>query len=665
MKRTTAIILATLLTANVFGQQKTLVDESPAETKVEGTEMARLPFVIDVLKQLPKVIVSDNDISVVGRGVPAIYIENRKVTELTELSQIAANKVSSIKVITQPGAEYGKDVQSVIVINTIKENKDGFRLSETMRLDLTDKLAVNNQIRLGWKHNNLILGTFFAFNEENRNFEKNTFTRKYDAQQNQMGEDIKGLQHPDIYKQRWTGRLTSSYKINDDHNVALNYSYNYLRINRTFTPESMTTNRTPEKRHDIDMEYTGKIGNWNLNIGNNSFATDIDNHTFKPASIGNYLQDEFEIRTYAKASTPLWKGSLQVGAEHDYDYMDVDKHDDTQMSSDFMKKFGGIHAVNTDQTLAAFVSTTQNFGNWTVEGGLRYEHRTSIYEPCEDDGLMNYLDYWVNHMDMLRVDPESTNPIARLFLDGHLKTNRDFLYPTLKIATKLGKSSFALLHTQSSVRPYLGLTRLTIKDLENAFVEDRLLVTEKIATTSLNWNYLWTDLTATYTRYSDPICSTLDGSVKYNAPDYDALDVNATLSPKFGVWSPVLNVNMHKQWFDMPLANGKDKLHEMLFKVSMNNTVTLPGNWLILLTANWHSKGGERNVYYYTPNLSLNSSVQKEFPRQRLTLTLSATNILRDSYFDVTRYTQAYNGLSEGVREQDVRMVSLTVNYKI
>lgn len=427
----------------------------------------------------------------------------------------------------------------------------------------------------------------------------------------------------------------------------------------------MKTNRSPEKRHDIGIEYSGKIGEWSINIGNNSFISDIDNQTYKLEFTDNFLLDEHEIRTYGKASKPLWKGTLQMGAEHDYDYMNVIKSDESTMTADFLKRYGSLHTVNTDETYAAFVSTSQKFGNWTIEGGLRYEHRHSAYKPCDDDGLMNYLDYWVNKMDLIRIDPEDQNPITVLFRDGKLTTKNDFIYPTLRISTKLGKSTLALSHTQSSVRPYLGLSRLTVKDIENAFVDDRLLVTEEIATTSLNWNYRWTDLTATYTRYSDPICSTLDGAVKYNAPDYDALDLHATLSPKFGVWSPVLNVNMHKQWFYMKLANGKGKLYEMLYKVSLNNTFTLPGNWLILLAGNWHSTGGERNMYYFSPNLRINSSIQKEFPRQHLTFTLTATNLLRGSYTDITYYTQAYNGLSEGIREQEVRMISLTVNYKL
>ena len=145
--------------------------------------------------------------------------------------------------------------------------------------------------------------------------------------------------------------------------------------------------------------------------------------------------------------------------------------------------------MNTEHTYAVFASTTQKFGKWTIEGGLRYERRTSGYKPCEDDGLMNYINYWVYEMGVLRIDPTDDRPISVLAANGRLHTERDYLYPTVKVSTKLGKSSLTLLHTQSSVRPYLGLTRLSVKDMEDKFMEDLVLKTELIATTSLEWNY--------------------------------------------------------------------------------------------------------------------------------------------------------------------------------
>lgn len=649
-----------LFTANAYGQNSITVSDQQYVTRIQGTELSRLPYAIDILRQMPKLLVDNDIITVVGRGVPDIYVDNRKITELSELSLIPAAKVKSVKVISQPGAEYDKTVQAVIVITLVKDIIDGFKLNETFRLDLTHKLSANNELSLGWKNKALSVNALFAFNEERRTFTKTNF--KYHYQNFELQKKDESVQTPDIYKQRWTGHLNAAYAFNDNHSLSVRYQLMNLSQNRTYTPQTSQTNKTPETRHDISVQYGGKLGVWNLVVGNDMFFNKISQRGVKPTQVNYYLRDEFDNRAYARATAPLWKGSLTFGAEHEYDHMDVDKYEDDGKGNENGLEYFREHAKHPDHTLAVFASTSQTFGKWTIEAGVRYEHQYSKYQPCENDGLMTVLN---KIRPYTKPEDLGENEIVKLlFQDGHLAGSSDYFYPTLRVMTKLGASDLTLAHTQSSVKPYLGHTRLGIKDYGH--LEERILWTEKVATTSLSWKYHWAELTGTFTRYRDAICTTMDGSVTYNAPDYNALDFNATFSPNIcGVWTPVLNINMHKQWFDMELANGKDKLYHILFNVNLNNRIVLPHNWLILVGAKWHSKGGMRNYYYYKPDFNLNASIQKEFPRQRLTFILSANNILKTSYNDVTRYTQAFRQISEGMREEQVRMVSLTAQFKL
>lgn len=659
MRKILSILFITLLTINVYGQQGNSANEGNQIIKVENTEMSRLPYVIDILRQTPRVSVSDGGINVIGRGTPSIYIGKRKVTDITELSHIAASYVSSITIMVQPGAEYGKDVQAVIVIELIKKYADGLTGDGTLRFDLTRTLASNAEVTLGWKHKALRLGTFLAYNEEHQNFNKQTF--KYHYKDQNLVSKEENVETPDKYRQRLTGALFGAYTFKDKNLLTLQYTLTNLRVNRTYTPETSKTNQKPEIRHDVGLEYTGTLGAWKLTVGNNTFFNRIEENGYKPNSFDYYLRKQTNIRSYAQTRKALGNGYLSIGAEHEYDYMEIKKYEDSYAIDDIEETVFRLHSDHPDHTLGVFASASQQFGNWTIEGGLRYEHRVTTYKPLSDDGLMKVLDSLSYGATPEKI---SQYPIVETLLtQREIHRKRDFFFPSLKIVTKQGKSLFTLYHTQSSVKPNLGYTRLAARDLEH--LVDRIVKTEKVATTSLDWKYSWVNLTATYTYYSEPLCSTMNGSICYNAPDYDAFDFNTTLSPHIGVWSPVLNVNVHKQWFDMQLANGKDKLHDILCRVSLDNTISLPSNWLILADANWHSKGGERNWFYYKPDFCLNASVQKEFPRQKLTLILSVRNILRDSYFDVTRYTQAYNNISEGAREQSIRSVSLSAKWKL
>lgn len=653
------LLFFTLLTINVYGQQGDSANEESLVVKVEGTELARLPFVIDVLKQIPKVSVSDDNINVIGRGTPAIYIGKRKVMDVTELLRIAASYVSSITVMTQPGAEYEKDVQAVILIELVKKYADGLTGDGTLRFDVTHKLASNAEVVLVWKNKALQLGTHLAYNEEYKKFNKKSFKYYYEDQNLLSKEE--SVQTPDNFRQRITGALFGSYAFSNKSQLTLQYTYTRLCKNRTFTPETSKTDRNSETRHNIGLEYTGTFGAWNLTVGNSTFFNNIEENGYNPKSFAYNMRKQSNVRSYALTKRELWNGNLSVGAEHVFDYMEKMKYDDKYGVENPQDIYYRSHSKQPDHTIGVFASLSQQFGKWTVEGGLRYEHRSASYQPFSDDGLMMLLDADLTAEFM----PEITkDPIVGALLSyREMHKKRDFFFPSLKVIRKQGKSQFTLYHTQSSVRPNLRYTRLDTKDLGHLI--DRIVKTEKVVTTSFDWKYNWVNLTATHTYYIDPICSTMNGSVSYNAPGYNAFDFNTTLSPRIGIWSPVLNVNLHKQWFDMQLANGKDKLHDILCRVSLDNTISLPSHWLVFINAKWHSKGGERNWYFYKPDFCLNASVQKDFPRQKLTFILSANNIFKSSYTDVTRYTQSYNNISEGAREEIIRSISLTAKYKL
>ncbi len=654
MRRNGVIILALLLLAlpvksqqNVSGIKETFV--------IEGTDMSRLQSAMDVMHQIPGIVISEDAIIVPGRGNAAIYINNRKVTELSELWHLNASRIKEVYLIRQPGADYGKDVQAVVIIKAKKSESEGLGLDYKSRIDLTHKLSTGNELTLRWSNDRWALGGFVGWNEERNTFHKDNFTRKY--LNGQLISEKQDVIHPHNSVQQLTVRAKAAYDINDNHNISVRYSLADKQRNTTHIPEFPQRKTHPDQRHDIAVEYAGHIGDLSITVGNNTFFSNADLTMYKTDRESYYLRDEYDLRTYAKAEAPIWKGIFSVGAEHEYDHMEVNKHDDLHNPPTEIQSYYGIHAMHPDNTLAFYASSKQKFGELEIEAGLRYEHTESEYQPCSDDGLLRYI------KDNLTTSITDGGIIDKLYKNGELSTHRDFLYPSVKLSAPIGNTQLSLVHTRSSVRPYLGLTRLEVADAE--LMQEKILWTEKIATTSLQLRYKWLNLRTTHTRYTDPICTTLSSMVSYNAPDYDAADIHLTLTPHIGIWTPYLYARFHKQWFTMPLANGQDKLKKPLIMVSFNNSLSLPHNWMILINSDWHSKGADRNNYYYDTNLKLDAMVQKEFPRQRLTVSLGATNILKSSNKDITRYVKAFYGISEGTCEYMPRTVSLAVRYKM
>ena len=93
---------------------------------IANTVLARLGTGMDVLQQLPFVKSENEGISVMGqRGQTLVYINKRKMQDWSEVSQLASSEVKSVRIVTNPGPEYGAEVGTVIIINTLRPTGEG------------------------------------------------------------------------------------------------------------------------------------------------------------------------------------------------------------------------------------------------------------------------------------------------------------------------------------------------------------------------------------------------------------------------------------------------------------------------------------------------------------------------------------------------------------
>lgn len=93
---------------------------------VANSALSKLGDAKDVLKHLPFVIEKNNELSVIGKGSPIIYINNRRLRDNDELKQINSADIKQVKVITNPGAEYDATVNAVIKITTSRPVGEGW-----------------------------------------------------------------------------------------------------------------------------------------------------------------------------------------------------------------------------------------------------------------------------------------------------------------------------------------------------------------------------------------------------------------------------------------------------------------------------------------------------------------------------------------------------------
>ena len=80
-------------------------------------------------------------------------------------------------------------------------------------------------------------------------------------------------------------------------------------------------------------------------------------------------------------------------------------------------------------------------------------------------------------------------------------------------------------------------------------------------TTTLTYKYRkWLQANIAHNYIWHPIYYTIYTFYYYNGDNYHNLDATLILSPKISIWQPTLTMSLHKQWNNMPTANGVNKL---------------------------------------------------------------------------------------------------------
>lgn len=105
---------------NIGGNLKITIDNTPLENQATTS---------DLLSMLPKIMISPDreSISVIGKGNPLLYLENRRIT-VEELNSIPVNSIRDIEIINNPSAKYEAEGRCVILITRKSVFADGFQL---------------------------------------------------------------------------------------------------------------------------------------------------------------------------------------------------------------------------------------------------------------------------------------------------------------------------------------------------------------------------------------------------------------------------------------------------------------------------------------------------------------------------------------------------------
>ena len=624
-------------------------------TNVQGTSLSIAGTASDVLSLLPNVDGKDGTFSVFGKkGEPLIYINGRQMRSKNELAQIKSEDIKHVEVITNPGARYSAEVNSVIKITTVKKAGDGWSGNGYVYYKQATRETLYESAELNYRKGGLDLNAYLSHANAKMNQEQTTQTIIY----NKVEENINVNSMPYHIPNEVNAYISANYDFGKDNFAGIRYSLygvesdnGYEMDSENIFPDgthSMLNYNTNlhypfATRHSVNAYYTGRIGK--LGIDFNADYVSHKDRTTQLMQVSENGEKAETVNSDTRSSShmhaskllltyPLWKGELSAGYEYS-DTRRTGKFDGT----------GGVESHTDDKinenTLSAFMDYNMQLGKWTASAGVRYEHTVSDYY---DHGVLS--------------DEQSRR--------------YDNLFPNASISYNDNNMQILLGYSMRTQRPYYHNLSSNMQFDTRYLYEggNPLLRPSKRHIVEAQAVYKWLSLYASFAKNIDDIqhYDFLYGEEAIansytNMPHNENLNIQLSASRKFfNFWEPNWSIGVNKQFFDASqLGIEGVSMERPRWRLKLNNNFHLP--WGINLGVNWRwwSKGHIDSELQYSSS-QLDFSLYKAFLNNSLTVRINANDVLKDSW-DKRNYQGHYmNYMIECYG--DNRFVSVTVSYR-
>lgn len=366
--------------------------------QVANTELSNLGTANDVLSRLPFINMSGDEISIVGKGVPQVYIDNRLVRDENELQMLRSENIKNIQIITSPGAEYGSDVKAVIKIQTRQQFVKGLSgklTSQTTAKRIWDETAMAD-LSYSSKHWQLF-GQMMYNHGGRKNHDKSTTDFIFDSQHNQLVNTAT--------KRNKLSTTTAKGGFNwNNGGQSLGAFYQYTNQPTHFKSRGTedddimgTTTESIGKLIDIDSKserhlvstyYDNAFKNGSLlHFDGNYMHTWYTDNNLTQTIYTNGIGDEI-VPSQTGMGSDLWAGKLyyefpfltgklNVGTEDSYTY---NNQKYTMQNEAIGSYIPSTRNESRQHYYAAFASFSRDWKALSLMIGLRWEHVKFDYE---------------------------------------------------------------------------------------------------------------------------------------------------------------------------------------------------------------------------------------------------------------------------------------------
>jgi hypothetical protein len=328
------------------------------------------------------------------------------------LERLESSEISTIELITNPGAKYDAEGRAVLLIKT-KSKVNGFSAQATERLRQGKYLVDNENINISYTKDKLnLFATIYHNYNKQQSTENHQFTLKNADGVWQHGTYLPNYSYSINTQQISTG---FDYSLNDKHAIGGQYQY-YTGNNKSVTPINTTTHL-----NDIPVETSQSQSYTNGNDYQhlvNAFYNGDFNERFSLRFDFDYLKNhDYQEQQSNETINDTDLRLVNIFNQTDYDLY-AGKLTNSYKSNVGLIEFGGeynniegkgfVHSngstddsefTNTEQKAAAFVNYAHEFAGMNMTAGLRYEFTSEHFTEGIDQVPIidrRYSDWYPN-----------------------------------------------------------------------------------------------------------------------------------------------------------------------------------------------------------------------------------------------------------------------------
>lgn len=615
-----------------------------------------IPNTLDLLAKFPKVQISADkeSISVVGKGVPLIYIDNQKVS-INDLNSLSVGDIKSIEIINNPSAKYEAEGKAVILITRKLSKKEGFKI------DLTENASIK-------KRYNNYLGVNASIKKEkielkaNFNYNQLTVWEKHNINYQIPTNNIVSNYNVEAYTKRpqfiFGGGLF--YKINDDDYFSMNTNVRLQKDifgidTQTLNQQNATVNavltdtKNNESRNFTNtfVNYSKKLKAINTQLFTGFQYSNLDKNMFTLVE-NNFNNSKFEA---AQSRNQFFHVAVFSGRT------DLEKIFKNEMKLEV----GGLFLeakAKTDLAILDFTNSSSNPSNYRFK-----EQNTAGYSQLS--GSIKKIEYSfgfrIENTKILGKYVGSASPlIQKNYTNFFPKAQLNFSIDSLKTLT--------LNYSKTITRPNYSTTNQGATYINPYFVYGSNINLNPTTNNQINLNFQYKDKSVAVNFYKnlnpvygDFIYDNQQNILTFSEKNFESesgINLDFTIPFTYKFWTT--NTSFSFIWNKIKDTTALQNQSKPYLYYYSNHTFKLPKEYTFLLTF-WGLTTQKEGVFERKqPNFLMDLAISKTFYRN-WNCTLSFNDIFKNTVYKENFTINAISSKSHYL--SDTHEIAVSIKY--